>query len=114
MKQLDNEILELVDDADVDDEIEQANIFKERLQVAIINATVAIEARRTGRAPSSDSLTVGTTTASSTIVSNTEVSSTSIASTSITIIQSPQSHLLGALSIPLSAATTPIISLSEL
>ena len=44
VKQLDNEILELVDDADVDDEIEQADIFKERLQVAIIDATVAIEA----------------------------------------------------------------------
>ena len=39
VKQLDNEILELVDDADVDDEIEQADIFKERLQVAIIDAT---------------------------------------------------------------------------
>ena len=38
VKQLDNEILELVDDADVDDEIEQADIFKERLQVAIIDA----------------------------------------------------------------------------
>ena len=107
VKQLDNEILEVVDDADVDDEIEQADIFKERLQVAIIDATAAIEARRMRRAPSSGSLTVGTTTAS-TMVSSTEVPGTSMGSTSTATVTSVP--LIGALSVPLSAAVASIIS----
>ena len=107
VKQLDNEILELVDDADVDDEIEQADIFKERLQVAIIDATVVIEARRMRPAPSSGSLTVETTTASA-MVSSTEVPGTSMGSTSTAIATSVP--LIGAFSVPLSATAASTIS----
>lgn len=64
MKNLNSESLELVDDAEVDDEIKQADIFRDRLQVAIIDATDAIEARRTGQVPSSASFTVWAATSS--------------------------------------------------
>ena len=107
MKQLDNEILELVDDADVDGEIEQADVFKVILQVANIDATIPIEARRMRRAPSSGSLTVETTADSSTMVRSTEVPSTSMASTSTVIVTSVP--LTGALGVPLSAATASTI-----
>ena len=112
VRQLDDEILELVDDADVDDEIEQADIFNEKLQVAIIDVTAAIEARRTGRAPSPRSLTVGTTTASLTVASSTEVPSASTVSTSATTVTSDT--LTEAVSVSSSSATAPVISPSEL
>ena len=46
LKQLDEEILELVEDSKVDNEIEQANIFKKRIHVAIIAANKALETKQ--------------------------------------------------------------------
>ena len=45
VKNLDDEILELVDDDDVENEIEEADTFKERVQRAIIDSTRALEMR---------------------------------------------------------------------
>ena len=49
LKQLDEEILELVDDGEVDDEIKQADTFKERIYVAIIALNKALETKQNGR-----------------------------------------------------------------
>ena len=44
--ELDSEILELVDDTEVDDKIEQADTFKERIHVAIIDCKKALESKQ--------------------------------------------------------------------
>jgi len=46
LRRLDEEILEQVEDDDVDDEIEQADVCHERIQAAIIDATTAIDSRK--------------------------------------------------------------------
>lgn len=46
LKQLDEEILGLVEDSKVDNEIEQADTFKERVHVAIITANKALETKQ--------------------------------------------------------------------
>ena len=78
--QLYDEILELIDNAEVDEEIEQADIFKEKLQQAIIDANITIEAGRTDRVPLSMSVTDRAATAPLATV-KTEVPSTSVVST---------------------------------
>ena len=45
IKQLDDEILRLVDDEEVEHEIEQADTFKERIQRAMIDSSRALETR---------------------------------------------------------------------
>ena len=45
VKQLDADILDEVDETDVENEIEQADVFKEKVQRAIIDATSAITAK---------------------------------------------------------------------
>ena len=45
IKQLDDEILQLVDDEEVENEIEQADTFKERVQRAMIDSSRALETR---------------------------------------------------------------------
>ena len=45
MQRYDNEILELIGDQEVEDEIDQADTFNERLHRAIIDATSAIETK---------------------------------------------------------------------
>ena len=49
LKQLDEEILELVEDSEVDNEIEQADTFKERTHVAIIAANKALETKQSSQ-----------------------------------------------------------------
>ena len=49
LKQLDEEILELVEDSKVDNEIEQADTFKKRIHVAIIAANKALETKQSSR-----------------------------------------------------------------
>ena len=62
LKQLDEEILVLVDDGEVDDEIEQADTFKERIHVAIIASNKALETKQNGRISSTTvPSSVGTT-----------------------------------------------------
>jgi len=46
LRRLDEEILEQVDDDEVDDEIELADLCSERIQVAIIYGTTARKARQ--------------------------------------------------------------------
>ena len=43
---LDDEMLELVDDGNVENEIEQANTFKEQVQRTIIDSTSTLETRK--------------------------------------------------------------------
>jgi len=47
IKQLDETILELVSDEEINDEIEQADVFRERVQMTILEATAGIESRGT-------------------------------------------------------------------
>ena len=49
LRQLDEEILGLVEESEVDDEIEQSDIFKERIRVAIIESNKALEAKQKSR-----------------------------------------------------------------
>ena len=51
LKQLDEEILELVEDGDVDNEIEQADTFKERIHVVIIESNKALGTKQSSRIP---------------------------------------------------------------
>ena len=116
VKQLDDEILELIDDdTAVDEGIEQADIFKEKLQKAIIDATVAIEAKRTGRPPLSSSVIHRAATArratSPPATVGTEVLGTSALVSTATI----SVPLIETVSTPLLLiATTPNSSSSEL
>ena len=80
IKQLDDEILQLVDDEEVENEIEQADTFKERVQRAMIDSSRALETREgmitiTPSTPLRDSSsppipTVPTTTSVSTSLPN--------------------------------------------
>ena len=49
LRQLDEEILELVEEGEVNDEIEQSDFFKERIHVAIIDSNKALEAKQNSR-----------------------------------------------------------------
>jgi len=46
LRRLDEETLEQVEDDDVDDEIEQTDVCRERIQAAIIDVTTAIDGRK--------------------------------------------------------------------
>ena len=84
LKQLDEEILVLLDDEEVEDKIEQADIFRERIQVAIIDATAAIEGRKSKQNPpaevsraESDEVNSGAVSTSDVTESTTTTTSTS-------------------------------------
>ena len=49
LRQLGEEILELVEEGEVNDGIEQSDIFKERIHVAIIDSNKALEAKQNSR-----------------------------------------------------------------
>lgn len=114
VKQLVSEILELVDDAEVDNEIEQVDNFKEQVQVTIIDATAAVEARKMMRAPSPSSPPIGAPVSSVAVSSTTssDMSGTTVTLTtaSTTAIFTTHSE---AYRVPLSSVTAPIIMSRE-
>ena len=93
VKSLDEEILELVDDDDVENEIEQADTFKERVQRAIIDSTRALETRETVR---TTRVTTGASVEGTAISSPTTPTTLTAAAASTTITGSdlPSSHTL--------------------
>ena len=102
LKQLDEEILVLVDDGEVDDEIEQADTFKERIHVAIIASNKALETKQNGRISSTTvPSSVGTTPS---VTANPTLPTTTSDTVAITtpLIMSPGI-----------TATTPTMSASE-
>ena len=90
LKQLDDEILELVEDTEVDDEIEQVDVFRERIQVAIIDATAAVDSRKSKRDQPPEPPTLETDDVSSAVTepTTTSVSAPTSDSPSSTIVSS--------------------------
>ena len=76
LKQLDEEILELVEDDEVDNEIEQADIFKERIHVAIIESNKALGNKQSSRIPATTIPSSGETSSDSPVAVTSSKSST--------------------------------------
>ena len=109
MQRYDNEILELIGDQEVEDEIDQADTFNERVHRAIIDATSAIETKSVLDAvPSPPTVEPQLIAATSTVVTSApaEVSSLPVTTAAATIPSTEASD------IPVTSATvtsTPII-----
>lgn len=103
VKQLDEEILGLVDDEEVDNEIEQADVFKERVHRAIIDSTSALEAKQTVQTTTEPA--VPTTTTNVPLRELPSFSTTSATTTVTPLTESP--------SILRTPATTTVTSLTE-
>ena len=139
IKRYDDEILGLVEDGEVEDEIDQADIFNERVQRAIIDATSAIDTKRsehdtvptpfivessataaatstvvTSTPAGAPSLSVTTATISvpATEVSDISLTTTSVTSTPITLSSVLSGSLLASTTVPLSVPPGITASLS--
>ena len=115
VKQIDDQILELVPDEELDSEIEQADIFRERVQRSIIDATNAIEARRTTLStpvtPSGESSTTTTSLTSgdtSAVVSDVPSSSSAtVTSVPSTVVSYPTTSVVTSTVSTTPASTSP-------
>lgn len=100
LKQLDKEILGLVEDSEVDNEIEQADTFKERVHVAIIAANKALETKQ-------NSLVLATTVPGS---GETSSESSTVTVTSTPSMPDPVTVVAPLTTSPSLITTTPTIS----
>ena len=83
LKQLDEKILELVEDGDVDNEIEQADTFKERIHVVIIESNKALGTKQSSRITATPIPSSGETS------SDSPVAVTSSESSTVPVISTP-------------------------
>ena len=135
IKRYDDEILELVGDEEVENEIEQADIFKERVHRAIIDVTSAIETSRpthdstlhtvephvaaatspvvTSPPPEASGPPVTTVSVSvpSTEASDIPVTSTTVSSTPVTLLTSSSLTSTTLTSAPPSISASPMVGL---
>jgi len=85
---LDVEILEQVEDDEVNDEIKQADVCCEKIQVAIIDATTVIEGRKSRQNPPTEVFAAKSVEVNSGEVSAGDVTDSTTAVTGTTVIES--------------------------
>ena len=122
IRQIDNQILELVVDEDLDDEIEQADIFRERLRRAIMDAENSIEVKRNPSTRSAPDHVTSASVASSmppesvfTVASASTVSDVSAALDSLVTTDASicvPVTLPSALSSPVTTTRPPVVSVT--